>query len=97
MEVMRQITYLLFIRRLDDAQTLEEGKALAFKRPVENRVFPDGKDAKRLHPCLVLDTSASSRSQCRPSCFSSSRMLATVANRQQTLASLYPNGYISTP
>ncbi len=25
-EVMEQITYLLFIRRLDDAHTLEEGK-----------------------------------------------------------------------
>jgi type I restriction enzyme M protein len=32
MEVIEQITYLLFIRRLDDAHTLEEGKALALKR-----------------------------------------------------------------
>lgn len=46
MEVIEQITYLLFIRRLDDAHTLEEGKALALKRPMENRVFPPGQDAK---------------------------------------------------
>jgi type I restriction enzyme M protein len=46
MEVIEQITYLLFIRRLDDAHTLEEGKALTLKRPMENRVFPKGKDAK---------------------------------------------------
>jgi type I restriction-modification system DNA methylase subunit len=46
MEVIEQITYLLFIRRLDDAHTLEEGKALMLKRPMENRVFPEGKDAK---------------------------------------------------
>jgi len=46
MEVMEQITYLLFIRRLDDAHTLEEGKALTLKRPMEIRVFPQGKDAK---------------------------------------------------
>ena len=46
MEVIEQITYLLFIRRLDDAHTLEEGKALALKRPMENRVFPIGQDAK---------------------------------------------------
>ena len=46
MEVMEQITYLLFIRRLDDARTLEEGKARALKRPMESRVFPKGKDAK---------------------------------------------------
>ena len=46
MEVMEQITYLLFIRRLDDAHTLEESKALMLKRPMESRVFPGGKDAK---------------------------------------------------
>jgi type I restriction enzyme M protein len=46
MEVIEQITYLLFIRRLDDAHTLEEGKALTLKRPMESRVFPEGKDAK---------------------------------------------------
>ncbi len=46
MEVIEQITYLLFIRRLDDTHTLEEGKALALKQPLENRVFPQGKDAK---------------------------------------------------
>jgi len=46
MEVIEQITYLLFIRRLDDAHTLEESKALALKRPMENRVFPPGQDAK---------------------------------------------------
>ncbi|MFN9504325.1 MAG: N-6 DNA methylase [Rubrivivax sp.] len=46
MEVIEQITYLLFIRRLDDAHTLEEGKALALKRPMENRVFPPGRDNK---------------------------------------------------
>lgn len=28
MEVLEQITYLLFIRRLDDAHTLEESKAI---------------------------------------------------------------------
>ncbi len=44
MEVLEQITYLLFIRRLDDAHTLEESKALMLKRPMEKRVFPEGKD-----------------------------------------------------
>jgi type I restriction enzyme M protein len=46
MEVIEQITYLLFIRRLDDAHTLEEGKALMLKRPMDSRVFPEGQDAK---------------------------------------------------
>ncbi|QJP98671.1 SAM-dependent DNA methyltransferase [Herbaspirillum rubrisubalbicans Os34] len=46
MEVLEQITYLLFIRRLDDSHTLEESKALMLKKPMANRVFPEGKDAK---------------------------------------------------
>ena len=45
MEVLEQITYLLFIRRLDDAHTLEESKAIMLGRPIENRVFPPGADA----------------------------------------------------
>src|ERR1019366_9756664 len=46
LEVMEQITYLLFIRRLDDAHTLEESKALLLKKPMANRIFPAGKDEK---------------------------------------------------
>ena len=45
MEVLEQITYLLFIRRLDDAHTLEESKALLLKQPMAQRIFPEGKDA----------------------------------------------------
>ena len=46
MEVLEQITYLLFIRRLDDAHTLEENKALTLGKPIANRVFPAGNDEK---------------------------------------------------
>ena len=46
MEVLEQITYLLFIRRLDDAHTLEENKALMLGRPIEHRVFPPGRDER---------------------------------------------------
>ena len=44
LEVMEQITYLLFLRRLDDLHTLEENKATRLKQPMERRVFPAGKD-----------------------------------------------------
>ncbi len=47
LEVMEQITYLLFIKRLDDLHTLEENKANRTKKPIENRIFPAGKDAKK--------------------------------------------------
>ena len=47
LEVIEQITYLLFLKRLDDLHTLEENKAsrLKFKK-LERRVFPEGKDSK---------------------------------------------------
>ena len=46
MEVIEQITYLLFLRRLDDLHTLEENKAARLKKPIENPVFPPGKDSR---------------------------------------------------
>src|SRR3982750_1709240 len=46
LEVIEQITYLLFIRRLDDLHTLEENKANRLKQPMERRVFPEGMNPK---------------------------------------------------
>lgn len=45
-QVIEQITYLLFLRRLDDLHTLEENKAARLKEPIARRVFPKGKDPK---------------------------------------------------
>src|SRR5882724_12886076 len=44
LEVIEQITYLLFIKRLDELQTLEELKATRLKKPIERRFFPEGDD-----------------------------------------------------
>ncbi len=46
LEVIEQITYLLFLRRLDELHTLEENKARTLKRPMERCVFPEGNDPK---------------------------------------------------
>lgn len=46
LEVMEQLTYLLFLRRLDDLHTLEENKSLRLGKPMERRTFPEGTDAK---------------------------------------------------
>lgn len=46
LEVIEQITYLLFIRRLDELHTLEERKSTRLNRPMEKRVFPEGKDSR---------------------------------------------------
>lgn len=46
LEVIEQITYLLFIRRLDELHTLEENKANRLKKPMGRRIFPEGNDPK---------------------------------------------------
>lgn len=46
LSVIEQITYLLFIKRLDDLHTLEEKKAQTLGIPMERRIFPEGTDAK---------------------------------------------------
>jgi type I restriction enzyme M protein len=43
-EVIEQITYLLFIRGLDEAHTLEENRANRLGKPMMRRIFPRGKD-----------------------------------------------------
>ena len=43
-EVIEQITYLLFMRGLDEAQALADNKANRTGRPVERSIFPAGKD-----------------------------------------------------
>lgn len=47
MEVMDQLTFLLFIRRLDDLHTLRENKANRLNKPIENRIFSEGNDDLR--------------------------------------------------
>ena len=44
LEVMEQITYLLFIRRLDELQTAKENKANRLGTPIESPIFPPGDD-----------------------------------------------------
>lgn len=46
LSVMEQMTYLLFIKRLNDLHTLEERKSQTLKAPMERRIFPEGADEK---------------------------------------------------
>jgi hypothetical protein len=46
LEVMEQITYLLFLRRLDELQTLEEHRVARLGGPMERRIFPEGEDGR---------------------------------------------------
>ena len=47
LEVIEQITSLLFIRRLDDLHTRAENKANRLKKPIEGAIFPIGQDDLR--------------------------------------------------
>ncbi len=44
LEVIEQITYLLFLRRLDDIQSLEENRSKRLGLPMERAVYPAGND-----------------------------------------------------
>jgi type I restriction enzyme M protein len=44
LEVMEQITYLLFIRRLDELQTAKENRANRLGTPIDAPLFPQGAD-----------------------------------------------------
>jgi type I restriction enzyme M protein len=44
LSVIEQITYLLFIKRLDEMEALEEAKAAGTGKKMERRIFPPGKD-----------------------------------------------------
>jgi type I restriction enzyme M protein len=46
LSVIEQITYLLFIKRLDELHTLEEKKSQTLKKPIERRIFPEGEDER---------------------------------------------------
>lgn len=46
LSVIEQITYLLFIKRLDDLHMLEESKAETLGLEMERRIFPEGTDDK---------------------------------------------------
>lgn len=41
LEVLEQLTYLLFIRRLDELETLEERRSQRSGQPMRRRIFPD--------------------------------------------------------
>ncbi|MEY4908831.1 MAG: hypothetical protein RL260_2549 [Pseudomonadota bacterium] len=45
-EVLEQITYLLFMRRLDDAHTAKENMAIRLGKPIEQPIFPFGQDTQ---------------------------------------------------
>jgi type I restriction enzyme M protein len=46
LEVLEQLTYLLFIRRLDELETLEERKAQRTGQAMARRLFPEGSDSR---------------------------------------------------
>src|SRR5687767_10029066 len=47
LEVIEQVTYLLFIKRLDDLHTLQERKANRLNRPIEKPIFSPEQEALR--------------------------------------------------
>jgi type I restriction enzyme M protein len=47
LSVIEQLTYLLFIKRLDELHTLKERKAARTGKSIEDPIFAEGQDALR--------------------------------------------------
>ena len=47
LSVLEQLTYLLFIKRLDELHTLRERKAARTKKPIEDPIFTSDQDHLR--------------------------------------------------
>jgi type I restriction enzyme M protein len=45
--IIEQLTYLLFIKRLDEIHTLKENKANRLKKPIEDPIFTPQQDGHR--------------------------------------------------
>lgn len=65
LEVIEQITYLLFLRRLDELQTLAENKATRTGRPLDRIIFDGGstdprrwRNFKQTEPASMFETVA---------------------------------------
>ena len=44
--MLEQLTYLLFMRRLDELETLEERRSQRSGQPMRRRIFPEGADGQ---------------------------------------------------
>lgn len=58
LEVMEQMTYLLFIRRLDEIQTTKEFKANRTKQPIDRPIFKPEQDHLRWSKFITLGDAA---------------------------------------
>lgn len=58
LEVIEQITYLMFIRRLEDVQAAKEKKSRRTGRPIESPLYSDGEQALRWSRLKELESDA---------------------------------------
>jgi type I restriction enzyme M protein len=59
LEVLEQLTYLLFIRRLDELETLEERRSQRSGQPMRRRIFPEDEQELRWSRFKELGEAAS--------------------------------------
>ena len=76
LQVIEQITYLIFIKRLDEMQEVEELKATRFNQPLERTIFPAGND-ERGEPYENLRRSKFKNFEPARNCFASSTNMSS--------------------
>src|SRR5699024_12884260 len=73
LEVIEQITYLMFLRRLEDTQTVKEKKSRRTGKPIENPLYTDDTQALRWSELKELSPDRSEErrvgKECRSRCW----------------------------
>jgi type I restriction enzyme M protein len=93
MDVIKQITYLLFIKRLDDLEIAKEKKAHTLGKPVENPLF--GEDQQELRWSRFKNLEAESMFDLvRTKVFD---FIKTLGGKDSAFAKYMKNAYLSVP
>lgn len=93
MDVIKQITYLLFIKRLDDLEIAKESKARLLGKPVENPIFTENQQELRWSKFKNLNAE-SMFSLVQVKVF---EFIKTLGGKDSAFAKYMKNAYLSVP
>jgi len=93
MDVIKQITYLMFIKRLDDLEIAKEKKARTLGKPVENPIFNKGQQELRWSHFKNLEAQAMF-DLVRTKVFD---FIKTLGGKDSVFSKYMKNAYLSVP
>ncbi len=95
LEVIKQITYMLFIKRLDELHTAKESKARILKSAIESPIFDDTEDQQKLRWSNFKDLEAEEMFKLvRTDVFD---FIKALGNEDSTFGKYMKNAYLAIP